>query len=43
MVDNGFKVHIEDMFYNYTNFTLMIMSKIGHPFKTVKEMHTLTL
>lgn len=43
MLDNGFKVHIEDMFYNYINFTLMTVSKIGHPFRTMKEMHTLTL
>jgi hypothetical protein len=43
MLDNGFKVHIEVMFYNYINFTLMIVSKIGHPFRTMKEMHTLTL
>lgn len=43
MLNNGFKVHIEDIFYNYTNLTLMTMSKVGHPLKAVKEMHTLTL
>ncbi len=43
MLDNGFKVHMDDIVYNFTNFTLMTMSKIGHPFRTVKEMHTLTL
>lgn len=42
-MNKGLWIQLENILCNYIDFSLMIISKFGHPFKVMMEMHLLIL